>query len=62
MSRAKAKQLVQAACQVALQENRHLVDVVQAQVDAPIDWQALRDESAYFGAADAFIDRVLQQV
>ncbi|MBX3058366.1 MAG: 3-carboxy-cis,cis-muconate cycloisomerase [Anaerolineae bacterium] len=59
MSRAAAKQLVQAACQVARQENRHLVDVVQAQTDAPLDWSALRDEVAYFGAADAFINRVL---
>lgn len=59
MSRAAAKQLVQAACQVAQQKGRHLVDVVQEQTDAPLDWSALRDEAAYFGAADAFINRVL---
>ncbi|MAT99846.1 MAG: 3-carboxy-cis,cis-muconate cycloisomerase [Anaerolineaceae bacterium] len=59
MSRTEAKQLVKAACQVALQENRHLVDVVQAQTNAPLDWLSLRDESAYLGAANEFIDRVL---
>lgn len=59
MSRAAAKQLVQAACQVAQQEGRRLVDVVQEQTDAPLDWPALRNEATYFGAADAFINRVL---
>lgn len=59
MSRAAARQVVQAACRVAQQEGRHLVEVVQAQVDAPLDWPALRDEAAYLGAADALIDRVL---
>lgn len=59
MSLAEAKQLVKAACQVVMQSNRHLVDVVQGQTNSPLNWQALRDESAYFGAADQFINRVL---
>jgi 3-carboxy-cis,cis-muconate cycloisomerase len=59
MSRTAAKQLVQTACQVALQENRHLVDVVREQTAVPLDWQALRDEAAYLGAADEFINNVL---
>ena len=59
MSRAEAKQLVQAACQVVLQENRHLVDVVQEKTALPLDWQALREEATYLGAANEFIDRVL---
>jgi 3-carboxy-cis,cis-muconate cycloisomerase len=62
MSRTEAKQLVRAACQVALEQNRHLVDVVQEKTAVPLDWQALRDESAYLGAADEFIDRVLAMV
>jgi len=62
MSRAAARQLVKAACQVALQEGRHLVDVVREQTDAPLDWQTLRDESAYFGVANEFINRVLERV
>lgn len=62
MSRKAAKHLVQEACQVVLRDGRHLVDVVKERVDVPLDWQALRDESAHFGAADAFISSVLDQV
>jgi 3-carboxy-cis,cis-muconate cycloisomerase len=61
MSRKVAKTLVTAACRTALAENRHLVDVVRGQTDAPIDWAALRDEAAHFGSAQAFIDRVLAE-
>jgi 3-carboxy-cis,cis-muconate cycloisomerase len=62
MSRAEAKKLVSEAVQVVLAENRHLVEVVREQVDAPLDWAALKDEAAYFGASEAFIERVLQTV
>jgi 3-carboxy-cis,cis-muconate cycloisomerase len=62
MSRTEARQLVKDACQVVLQENRHLVEVVQGKVDAPLNWLALRDESAYLGAADEWINRVLAMV
>jgi 3-carboxy-cis,cis-muconate cycloisomerase len=62
MSRAEAKRLVQAACQVVLQENRHLVDVVREKTAVPLDWQTLRDEAAYLGAADEFINNVLAMV
>ncbi|MCB0178174.1 MAG: 3-carboxy-cis,cis-muconate cycloisomerase, partial [Anaerolineae bacterium] len=61
MARAEAKQLVQEAVQVALDQNRHLVDVVRDKVDAPLDWPALKDETAYFGSANLFIDRVLAE-
>jgi 3-carboxy-cis,cis-muconate cycloisomerase len=61
MSRKAAKTLVTAACRTAQRENRHLVDVVRGQTDAPVDWQALRDEAARFGSAQAFIDRVLAE-
>jgi hypothetical protein len=33
--------------------------VVREQTDAPLDWEALKDEAAHFGSAQAFIDRVL---
>jgi 3-carboxy-cis,cis-muconate cycloisomerase len=59
MSRAAAKQLVKEACQEALQEGRHLIDVMRAKTEVSLDWQAIRDESTHFGAADAFLDRVL---
>jgi 3-carboxy-cis,cis-muconate cycloisomerase len=62
MSRAEAKKLVSEAVQVVLAENRHLVEVVREQVDAPLDWATLKDEAAYFGASEAFIERVLQTV
>jgi 3-carboxy-cis,cis-muconate cycloisomerase len=64
--RAEAKQLIKEACQVAIDEGRHLVDVVQEKANAfieqdSIDWQALKDETAYFGSSEAFINRVLHE-
>ena len=61
MSRTAAKSLVTAACRTARTENRHLVDVVRGQTSAPLDWDALKDEAAHFGSAQAFIDRVLAE-
>jgi 3-carboxy-cis,cis-muconate cycloisomerase len=61
MSRKAAKALVTAACRMARTENRHLVDVVRGQTSAPLDWEALKDEAAHFGSAQAFIDRVLAE-
>ncbi|MDX1522938.1 MAG: 3-carboxy-cis,cis-muconate cycloisomerase [Anaerolineae bacterium] len=67
MSRAEAKTLITGACQRALAEDRHLVDVVreellhQAQGRLTLDWQTLRDEANYLGAAQTFIDNVLQE-
>ena len=60
MSRAEAKQLVAESAQVTMERGRHLIDVVREKTGAPVDWQALRDEAAYFGSADAFIARVLE--
>jgi len=60
MSKASANQLVKEACQVVLQENRHLIDVLKEKTDAPVDWNAIGEESAYLGSTEIFIDRVLQ--
>ena len=60
MSKASANQLVKEACQVVAQEGRHLIEVMKEKTDAPVDWDAIREESAYLGSADTFIDRVLQ--
>jgi 3-carboxy-cis,cis-muconate cycloisomerase len=60
VSRASANQLVREACQVVMQEGRHLIDVMKEKTDAPVDWDAIREESAYLGSADTFINRVLQ--
>ena len=67
MSRADAKTLIRDACWIAIEQDRHLVDVVREKIEAtlpsdpPIDWDALRDESAYLGSTDAFIERVLRE-
>lgn len=60
MSKANANQLVKEACQVAVQDDRHLIDVLKEKTDAPVDWDAIRKESAYLGSTDTFINRVLQ--
>ncbi|MEZ4622678.1 MAG: 3-carboxy-cis,cis-muconate cycloisomerase [Caldilineaceae bacterium] len=62
MPRAEAKVLVTKAVAIALAEERHLVDVVQAQVDLPVDWAAVRDEHNYLGATQLLIDQVLTEV
>jgi 3-carboxy-cis,cis-muconate cycloisomerase len=62
IGRVAAKRLIKEASTISIQENRHLVDVVRDKVDAPIDWDILRDEIAYLGVADNFIDRVLNEV
>jgi hypothetical protein len=41
------------------EEHGHLVDVVREPTDAPLGGEALKDEAAGFGSAQAFIDRVL---
>jgi 3-carboxy-cis,cis-muconate cycloisomerase len=61
MDRTQARQLVTDAVQIVLNEGRHLVDVVREQTNAPLDWVALRDESAQFAAAPVFIERILSE-
>jgi 3-carboxy-cis,cis-muconate cycloisomerase len=60
MSKASANKLVKEACQVVMQEGRHLVDVLKEKTDASVDWDAIREESAYLGSTDTFINRVIQ--
>jgi 3-carboxy-cis,cis-muconate cycloisomerase len=62
MSKTDANKLAKEASQVVKQEGRHLIDVIRERTDAPVDWKALREESANLGSTDAFIDRVLQAV
>jgi 3-carboxy-cis,cis-muconate cycloisomerase len=62
MRKTDATRLVKVACQVALQGDRHLIDVLREQTDVAVDWESLRDESAYLGSSAAFIDRVLEAV
>ncbi len=61
MSRTDAKAIVTKAVRVVLADNRHLVDVVRDDIELSLDWEALKDETAYFGASETFIDRVLRE-
>jgi 3-carboxy-cis,cis-muconate cycloisomerase len=66
LGRENAKQALREACESAIRENRNVVDVARErlpwQVDADLDWNNLRDERHYLGAAQVFIDRVLREV
>jgi 3-carboxy-cis,cis-muconate cycloisomerase len=62
LGRAESKQVIKEACEIALAENRHLVDVLREQVSVEIDWDNLRDEGNYLGVSDAMIDKVLGEV
>jgi len=62
LGRNAARQLIDEAVRVAVVEKRHLVDVVQAKTTAGLDWQAIRAENNYLGAAQALIDRVLKDI
>jgi 3-carboxy-cis,cis-muconate cycloisomerase len=64
MPRTEAHHLVAEGARVAIAEGRPLVDVVRERVsrdhpDAALDWQRLANPASYLGAADTFIDRVL---
>jgi 3-carboxy-cis,cis-muconate cycloisomerase len=61
IGRVEAKRVIKDASQIAIRENRHLVDVVRAKINAPVDWDALRNEAGYMGLANSFIDRVLDE-
>jgi 3-carboxy-cis,cis-muconate cycloisomerase len=61
LGRNEAKRLVQAAGQLVLDQQRHLVDIIREQVSAPLDWDALKDEATYLGSSNTFIDRVLHE-
>jgi 3-carboxy-cis,cis-muconate cycloisomerase len=66
LGREKAKQVLREACESAIRENRNVVDVarerVRMQVNGDLDWNNLRSERHYLGAAQVFIDRVLREV
>lgn len=59
MGRSRAQEMVKKACTEAGKTGRHLVDILQERVPAPIDWVALKDPANHVGAADALIDRAL---
>jgi 3-carboxy-cis,cis-muconate cycloisomerase len=60
MGHKEAEQLVRDACQIALQQNRNLINVVREKITDPTDWPTLRSEADYLGCTQVFIDRILQ--
>ncbi|NJM42480.1 MAG: hypothetical protein HC853_17945 [Anaerolineae bacterium] len=54
LGREPAKQALREACEIALREDKNVLDVLQARTDANVYWDALRDERSYLGAALAF--------
>jgi 3-carboxy-cis,cis-muconate cycloisomerase len=60
MPLARAKQIVAEAARRAAADGRHLADLLRDVTDAPLDWDSLRDERSYLGAADLFVERVLR--
>jgi 3-carboxy-cis,cis-muconate cycloisomerase len=62
IGRSEARKIITAAVATALAEQRHLVDIVREQVNITLDWQALRDEANYTGAANEFITRIINSM
>ena len=64
LGRMEAKKRVAAACLAADSESRNLVDILRVELGAAgsaLDWDSLRDERHYLGAAGAFVDLVLAE-
>jgi 3-carboxy-cis,cis-muconate cycloisomerase len=61
LGRAEAKRTVANACRIAVAEKRHVVEVLQEKVQAPLDWNQLREEMNYLGATEVFIDRLISE-
>jgi 3-carboxy-cis,cis-muconate cycloisomerase len=62
MPRAKAEDLVKAACGIAMAEGKPLIEVVKDRGTLPegsIDWEALSNPANYLGEAEKILDSVL---
>jgi len=57
--RPEARQMVKLACREVVAGAGHLLDVLAARTDAPLDWQALADPANHLGDAQGQIERVL---
>ncbi len=60
LGREEAKTVVAEACQQALAQNRHLVEVIREKTSITLNWAEIQSEANYLGAAQAFIDRILE--
>jgi 3-carboxy-cis,cis-muconate cycloisomerase len=60
LGKTRAKQVMEAACRRAVDEGRHLREVLAATPEClGLDLEALLDPSTYLGAGEALIDRIL---
>jgi 3-carboxy-cis,cis-muconate cycloisomerase len=59
MTRPEAQALVKEACAAVAESGGHLVDVLQARAQVPVDWAALRSPANYVGAADRLVDQAI---
>lgn len=55
----EARRIVGKAAHAAREGGTDLVDVLERQTSAPIDWDSLRDPAGLLGSADAFIKRAV---
>ncbi len=60
LGREEAKTVVAEACQQAFAQNRHLVEVIREKTSITLNWAEIQSEANYLGAAQAFIDRILE--
>ncbi|MFP6747772.1 MAG: 3-carboxy-cis,cis-muconate cycloisomerase [Alphaproteobacteria bacterium] len=61
MPKPEAQSLVKAAC-LEVTDSRDLIQILAARTKAEVDWAALRDPGNYLGAAEQFIDAVLEDI
>lgn len=64
LGRAETTALMKECVRTTMEQQRHLVDVVRQRAGKPaakLHWERLKDETAYWGSAQAFIDRVLKE-
>lgn len=59
MPRAEAQSLTTSACRRAGAGEGHLIDLVSAETDAPVDWTLVRDPRNWLGDARTFVSAAL---
>ena len=59
MHRVEAQALVTAMCVAAMEDDQNLIDLVRAQTDAPVDWDAVARPENWLGDSRVFIENAL---
>ena len=65
MHKSEAQLLVQDAIRAASEckrEQKDFIDVMSSRITHPVDWDALRDPANYLGAANEFVDAVVEEI